>query len=61
MTQHFTRGTISATFHCPKCGKPTPHRIDDGRKGPCLTCIERLEVEYLARKAEQDRQGVLFA
>ena len=42
MTQHFTRNTISAAFHCPKCGRVTQHRIDGRRKGPCLGCIDRL-------------------
>ena len=26
---------------CPKCGKPTQHRIDDRRVGPCLDCLNR--------------------
>lgn len=42
MTQHFTRNTVSAEFWCSKCSKFTQHRIDNGRKGPCLICIERL-------------------
>lgn len=46
MTQHFTRNTVSATFHCGKCGKPTSHRIDKGRKGPCLECIARLDAQH---------------
>ena len=55
MTQHFTRSTVSASFHCPKCKKKTQHRIDHGvkgagRKGPCLECIERLERECQTRK-----------
>lgn len=46
MTQHFTRNTVSAEFYCPKCKKMTQHRIDAGRKGPCLDCIQRLEDEH---------------
>lgn len=46
MTQHFTRNTVSAPFHCGKCGKVTQHRIDSGRKGPCLECIARLESQH---------------
>lgn len=43
MTEHFSRSTVSAAFYCGKCGKPTQHRIDGGRKGPCLDCIARLQ------------------
>ena len=46
MTQHFTRSTVSAAFYCSKCAKVTQHRIDDGRKGPCLECISKLEKLY---------------
>lgn len=41
MTQHFTKNTVSASFFCGKCNRNTQHRIDGGRKGPCLECIER--------------------
>ena len=64
MTQHFTRNTVSAPFHCGKCRKTTQHRIDGGRKGPCLECIARLENERAERKphaiAEITRQENLF-
>jgi hypothetical protein len=45
MTQHFTRNTVEAPFWCGKCKKFTPHRIDQGRKGPCLGCIEKYDAE----------------
>jgi hypothetical protein len=69
VTQHFTRNTVSATFYCGKCGKSTPHRIDDRRKGPCLECIARLEREHavidldeLRRKLRNEpEQKELFA
>lgn len=63
MTQHFTRNTVSAAFYCGKCEKPTQHRIDSGRKGPCLDCIARAEAEYFERLAEKrlaPRQKELF-
>jgi len=63
VTQHFPRNTVSATFYCSKCAKPTPHRIDDKRKGPCLVCIDRLELEHKeleAAAAAADEQGELF-
>lgn len=64
MTQHFTRNTISAEFWCAKCKKPTQHRIDGVRKGPCLECIERLNVEHAQLEIDrrrEARQGSLFA
>ena len=57
MTEHFTRSTVSATFYCSKCGKMTQHRIDKGRKGPCLECIARYDA---APKAEAEKQKSLF-
>jgi hypothetical protein len=39
--QHFTRNTVSATSWCNKCGKPTMHRIDGVKLGPCLDCLDK--------------------
>ena len=68
MTQHFTRSTVSASFHCPKCKKKTQHRIDHGvkgagRKGPCLECIERLNQQHYNRQevVAPPKQEGLFA
>ena len=52
MTQHFTRNTVSAAFYCGKCGETTQHRIDGGRKGPCLDCIAKLEAQERSKPAE---------
>jgi predicted RNA-binding Zn-ribbon protein involved in translation (DUF1610 family) len=68
MSEHFTRNTVSAAFFCPKCGKQTQHRIDHdrtgaGRKGPCLECSARADMEWEARrqqKSDAERQGSLF-
>ena len=43
MTQHFTRNTVEAESWCRKCGKPTMHRIDGVKLGPCLDCLRALE------------------
>jgi hypothetical protein len=62
MTEHFSRNTVSAPFYCGKCGKTTQHRIDSGRKGPCLECIARLNAQHeSAPKVEAEKQGSLFA
>ena len=55
MPEHFTRSTVSAAFWCGKCQKSTQHRIDDARKGPCLECIARLDVEYAQNEIEKRR------
>lgn len=60
MTEHFTRSTVSSAFHCAKCGKQTQHRIDSGRKGPCLECIARYDAAPKVEAPEPDRQQVLF-
>lgn len=52
MTQHFTRNTVSAAFFCGKCSKFTQHRIDSGRKGPCLDCMARFDAKK--RDAEKN-------
>lgn len=41
MPEHFNKQTVEASVWCAKCSKPTPHRIDDGRRGPCLVCMNR--------------------
>jgi ribosomal protein L44E len=58
MTQHFTRNTVSVDFYCPKCKKFTQHRIDKGRKGPCLLCIEKLDAMH--KDAVKSQQRNLF-
>jgi hypothetical protein len=52
MPEHFTRNTVEASFWCAKCGGPTPHRVDSGRRGPCLLCLEALDA---SQKADRER------
>lgn len=65
MKQHYTRNTVSAEAWCKKCGKRTQHRVDQdtmqGRLGPCLVCIERLNRETTERFLEDRKQRELFA
>jgi hypothetical protein len=58
MTQHFTRNTVSAPFYCGKCGKQTQHRIDSGRKGPCLDCMARYDATPKAVKEPEPQQSL---
>lgn len=52
MPHHFTKSTVSATFWCKPCGKPTMHYVFDGRRGGCQVCMARQEAEKLEREAE---------
>jgi hypothetical protein len=36
MTEHFTKNTLECTAWCAKCQRDTQHRVDGGRKGPCI-------------------------
>ncbi len=36
MPEHYTRRTLEVTAWCGKCGRMTQHRVDGGRRGPCL-------------------------
>jgi hypothetical protein len=39
MTIHYTKNTLEVTAWCGKCQRDTQHRVDGGRRGPCLECI----------------------
>jgi hypothetical protein len=39
---HHTKNTVEASEYCNPCGRMTPHRIDAGRRGPCLVCMTKL-------------------
>jgi hypothetical protein len=39
MTIHYTKNTMEVTAWCAKCQRDTQHRVDGGRRGPCLECI----------------------
>jgi hypothetical protein len=36
MSEHYTRNTLECTAWCAKCKRNTQHRVDGGRRGPCL-------------------------
>ena len=61
MPEHYTKNTLECTAWCNRCGKFTQHRVDGGRRGPCLDCIAQREVESEAEhlrqeKAEEERK-----
>lgn len=57
MGQHYTRNTIEVSGWCKRCGRMTPHRVDDRRLGPCLVCLAK---PTSAKPAKQEPERGLF-
>jgi hypothetical protein len=57
MPEHYTKNTLECTAWCNKCQRNTQHRVDGGRRGPCLEhAAPALSAAQLRRqKAEQKR------
>jgi hypothetical protein len=51
MPEHYPKNTVQAAFWCAQCRRDTPHRIDRGRRGPCLVCIDKLTQQGKATPA----------
>lgn len=52
MPHHYTKNTVSDTFWCNKCGRPTEHKVLGGRRGPCVVCLAKLDADHAARADE---------
>jgi hypothetical protein len=65
MPEHYTRNTETATAWCAKCQRFTEHRVDGGRRGPCIdpkhpvSGIPRAVIPKLDLPPEPE-QGELF-
>lgn len=57
MPEHYTRNTVSVTVWCNVCQRTTEHRVDDGRRGPCL---EHAAKPTKPKKASVLQSGNLF-
>ncbi len=55
MPEHWTRNTLEVTAYCNKCEAMTQHRVDGGRRGPCLPCMVRQEERI---KVQRIREGL---
>lgn len=55
--EHFTKFTVSVSAFCKKCQKQTEHRVDSGRLGPCVRCMEKLQVEHAYNEQERRREA----
>lgn len=61
MPHHYTKNTITAQEWCTRCNRYTDHRIDRGRRGPCLECMDRRELtteELIEREAFEERAAI---
>jgi hypothetical protein len=56
MPEHYTKNTLECTAWCNRCGRPTQHRVDDGRRGPCLACITKRETEAAEQKERDEEE-----
>ena len=55
MPEHYTKNTLEATIWCNRCNAHTQHRVDNGRRGPCIPCIEKQRIK---NEAERIRRGL---
>ena len=55
MSEHYTKDTLECTVWCKKCSALTQHRVDDGRRGPCLVCMEKQRIQI---EADRIRKGL---
>lgn len=55
MPEHYTKNTLECTAWCNPCGEMTQHRVDGGRRGPCLQCIKKREIQ---NEANRIRRGL---
>lgn len=62
MPEHYTKNTLEATVWCNKCNRMTQHRVDGGRRGPCLEheapMYNRKQEKEMKKKTQQS--GNLF-
>lgn len=54
---HFPKNTVEAACWCDSCGRETPHRIDDGRRGPCLDPAHGRQRKLLDVREPAGRRG----
>lgn len=67
MPEHYTKNTLEATCWCNPCNAMTQHRVDNGRRGPCLVCMEKRRIQNQAdrikagleqeQKAEKEKRN----
>lgn len=59
MPEHYTKNTLECTVWCAKCQRMTQHRVDGGRRGPCIDPahpVQELSQAQTARKKKEERE-----
>ena len=56
--EHYPKATVWGIIWCNKCRKVTEHRVDGGRCGPCMVCLEKLNADHDQRQKEEAAAGV---
>lgn len=57
MSEHYSKQTVSVSAFCAKCNKHTEHRVDKGRLGPCVRCVEKLQDQSVLNEIERRREA----
>jgi ribosomal protein L44E len=55
MPEHYTKNTLESTAYCKVCKRGTQHRVDSGRRGPCLDCLKKLKEQ---NEFERIKKGI---
>ena len=57
MPEHYTKNTLECTAWCKRCGRMTQHRVDGGRRGPCLEHdAPELSQEQIRRRKQEEKE-----
>lgn len=58
MPEHYTKNTLECTVWCKKCQRFTQHRVDGGRRGPCLEHeAAPLSAKQLAEQKKREKEA----
>lgn len=58
MKEHYTKNTVEVRAWCQKCDRRTMHKVDHGRLGVCLDCVERLDKLSEALREQRVLAGI---
>ena len=59
MPEHYTKNTLECTAWCAKCQKLTQHRVDGGRRGPCIDpdhSVQELSQKQKKRIVQEEKK-----
>jgi hypothetical protein len=56
MAEHYTKNTLECTAWCAKCQRQTQHRVDGGRRGPCIDPAHPVK-EFSANQVKRQKKA----